>query len=212
MLILDLCSGTKSVSTAISSLLGGNKTHVTTVDVDPRSDPDICVDIRKWDYKTLFKPGHFDIVWASPPCTHYSRAKTIGERDFRKYDAIAKRCFEIIEYLQPRRWFVENPGKGAYMDKRPFMKRYEPYKNECCYCKYGKPYKKSTYIWSNVPALNLSSCNRDTPCRFYMTHKRHKNTVQAGVPSHKPRMYDAVTTRIKDRYSVPPLLIKELIK
>jgi site-specific DNA-cytosine methylase len=210
MRILDLCAGNKSVSNAMTHIVGN--TRVTTVDVDPRLNPDICVDIRKWDYKAVFKPGDFDIVWASPPCTHYSRAKTVGERDFRTYDAIAKKCFEVIEYLRPNCWFVENPGKGGLMDKRPFMKRFEKYKHECCYCKYGKPYKKPTNIWTNVRDLRLSVCNKDTPCRYYKIHKKHKNTVQSGAPSNRPHLYESVTTNIKDRYSVPYNLIKNLIK
>jgi hypothetical protein len=209
MRVLDLCAGYKSVSQSINKILGD--TVSITVDIDPRLNPDICADVRLWDYKSSFPVGHFDIIWASPPCTHYSRAKTVGKRDFRLYDAIAKRCFEIIEYFQPKQWFVENPGGGGLMDKRPFMRRYEPFKNPCCYCRYGKPYKKPTNIWSNKPNLNLKVCNSQTPCTTFKRYGYHLSTVQSG-PSKHNEVYYKTTPKLSDRYSVPKQLIQHLLE
>lgn len=218
--VLELCSGTKSVSDAISKFYAEEfpNTTVTTVSVDinPRSNPDICADVIRWNYKRDYPTvGQFDIIWASPPCTHYSPAKTIGERNFRMYDAIVKRCFDIIAYYKPASWFLENPGGAALLEKRPFMKKYTKYINRCTYCFYGKPYKKQTNIWSNVPNLELMCCNRDTPCSVYKSLEKHLATVQGGfqyINGVRSARYNNSTTRLNDRYSVPFELIHHIMK
>ena len=48
--------------------------EVFDVDIDPTFEPDYCGDILQWDYKSLdFIP---DVIWSSPPCDQYSRART----------------------------------------------------------------------------------------------------------------------------------------
>ena len=54
-----------------------------------------------FDY-IVFPRGHFDVVWASPPCTEYSCAKTVGIRDLAGADRIVERALEIINYFNPK--------------------------------------------------------------------------------------------------------------
>ena len=92
------CSGTGSVGEPFRQ----SGWEVTDVDWDGRYGAEIVIDITKWDYKSAFKPGHFDVVWASPDCRMYSRARTTGgPRDFEKADRLVQACRDIIEYLQP---------------------------------------------------------------------------------------------------------------
>ena len=47
--------------------------------LDRDMDADIRADIMDWDYRT-YESGCFDVVLSGPPCTEYSRAKTVGVR------------------------------------------------------------------------------------------------------------------------------------
>lgn len=192
MRILDLCSGTHSIERAL------DKTHdITRVDIDPKHNPSICVDIRNWDFKKSFPKRYFDVIWASPPCTEYSMAKSTGVRNLRLADSIVKRCLVIIEYFQPREWFLENPGGAGLLHRRPFMKKLNKFKNECCYCKYGHPFRKRTDIWSNK-TLNLEMCYTSTPCKFIQKYGKHIHWIEGSVNFHK-------------RNQIPPKLLRYLI-
>ena len=54
--------------------------EVTALDTDPKSSATYKRDVKAFSKTELsaYRPGYFDIIWASPPCTEYSRAKTKG--------------------------------------------------------------------------------------------------------------------------------------
>ena len=68
---LELFSGTGSVGSAFAAA----GWTIISLDSDPKTDAAIHEDILTWDY-TIYPPGHFDAVWASPCCTHYSLRPT----------------------------------------------------------------------------------------------------------------------------------------
>lgn len=192
MRILDLCAGTQSIKRALSK-----KHEIISVDIDQKTNPSICTDILQWDYKKSFPKGYFDVIWASPPCTEYSSAKSIGVRNLKLADTIVKRCLSIIDYLQPRKWFLENPGGAGLLHKRPFMKKLNKFKNGCCYCKYGHPFRKRTDIWSNQ-TLILEMCYASTPCTFLKKYGKHIHWIDGKTTFHK-------------RNQIPPKLLRRLI-
>ena len=75
MHLLEMFSGTGSVGT-VAKAMGFN---VISLEL---KNADINTDILKWDYRQ-FDRNHFDFVWASPPCTEYSKARTTGIRNNR---------------------------------------------------------------------------------------------------------------------------------
>eukprot|EP00854_Cymbomonas_tetramitiformis_P019798 gene19798-biopygen20411 len=82
--------------------------EVISVDIQLRWEPTHCENVLHWDYRQ-FSPNHFDVIWASPPCTEYNETKTLGERNLRNADRQVRRTLEIIKYLQPTFYFIENP-------------------------------------------------------------------------------------------------------
>jgi hypothetical protein len=65
--LLELFSGTGSVG-RVAKALGW---EVVSLDL---KNADINLDILDWNFE-VFPVGHFDFVWASPPCTEYSELK-----------------------------------------------------------------------------------------------------------------------------------------
>ena len=71
MRLLELFSGTGSVGRVFQA----RGWDVLSLDADPNAGADITSDILAWDFRS-FPPDHFHCIWASPPCTEYSIART----------------------------------------------------------------------------------------------------------------------------------------
>ena len=67
MRVLELFSGTHSVGKVC------NEKGWEVISLDLK-DADINQNILEWDY-TMYPVGHFDIIWASPPCDTFSRLR-----------------------------------------------------------------------------------------------------------------------------------------
>ena len=169
--LLELFAGTGSVGKAFAEL----GWEVVSVDNCAKFSPDILSDILVWDH-TVYPPGHFDVVHASPPCTQYSRARTVGPpRDLDGADLLVQRALEIMEYFQPKYWWLENPATGL-MSTRPCVQHLgKPYRVD--YCQYGAPYRKATHLWSNCPHLRPRVCTKR--CWFFNNGK-HTLSAQRG--------------------------------
>ena len=85
--LLDLFSGSGSVA----NLFREKGYEVVTLDIDPKYQADIHIDILVWEYWTAYPPGHFNVIACSPPCTEFSQAMTRRRRELDYADALVKR-------------------------------------------------------------------------------------------------------------------------
>jgi site-specific DNA-cytosine methylase len=68
---LEIFSGTGSIGRAF----GAGGWEVVSLDIACKAHATICADIKIWDNKA-YEVGYFDVIWASPACTHYIIART----------------------------------------------------------------------------------------------------------------------------------------
>jgi len=242
MRVLELFSGTGSVG-KVCALLGY---EVVSVDMcDKYNKPTHLTDIMNWNY-TMYPVGHFDFIWASPPCQLFSNLRScwIGRtmkshgdtiitkeillEDIEKKGLpIVRRMEEIIDYFNPPVYCIENPGTGRmkeYINKPMYTVDY------CKYADWG--YKKPTTIWTNkigfVPKRCKNDCNSIETICGKKSHKigigmktyvkdgenyvRVNNAEKRYTYKDTKKVYESPTTKLSERYRVPPLLIQELLQ
>jgi len=208
--VLELFSGTRSVG-KVCDQLGWE-----SVSVDLISEATHTCDIMEFDYKQYPK-DHFDIVWASPPCTNYSKlqdawlgrmrkgeiyTKEVQEKEMKEDDKLVIRTLEIIDYFNPEYYFMENPA-GSKMKDRLYMKDRPFYLVDyCMYSDWG--YKKRTRIWTNKKDWNAKLCNKKCG---NMVGNLHKNNL--GNTERKQKTM-GISLSQKDRYRIPEDLIFSL--
>ena len=176
MRLLELFSGTGSVGRVFRA----RGWDTASLDSDPRAGADITADVLTWDY-TQFPRGHFDCIWASPPCTEYSRARTTAKtpRNLELADAIVRRTQEIIAHFNCPFW-VENPASGL-LPGREVAEAFPP-PHVVSYCMYGRPFRKNTCLWIDVP-FSGKCCDKTCGAWTGQRHQASAKRVGAnGVP------------------------------
>ncbi len=194
--VLELFSGTGSISKYCKSY-PDIYDPVISVDFDPQWNPTILTDIQKWNY-SKYAQHTFDIIWASPPCTEFSRAKTIGVRDLQGANDIVATTLEIIDYMRPKVYFIENPATGllcdmSYMSHMPYVDV-----DYCMYSTFG--YRKRTRIYTNLKGFAPLKCEKQCG---YCVNGKHVNTFGGGNGYHMVSLYE--------RYRIPEVLIHKVL-
>ena len=199
MRVLELFSGTGSVGKVFREC--GH--DVLSLDCDPRSNASVIEDILEWDY-TRFSPGGFDVVWASPPCTHYSKARTTAKtpRDLEGSDRIVAKTLEVIRYFNPKWWFMENPQTGLLKSREVVQGL--PW-SDINYCQYGRMFWKKTRIWHNCPEWQPRPlCKRKTCPAIENGH--HKQHAQAFTGTGRI----GTASTLAERHTIPRELVEEI--
>lgn len=236
MRLLELFSGTGSVGKVAM------KKGYEVVSLDLKN-ADINENILEWDY-SIYDKNHFDIIWASPPCDKFSNCRScrIGRKlkngviltkeiiqdEIDKIGLpIVRKTEEIIDYFNPKLYFIENPKTGRMKDyiNKPFY--------DVDYCKYSNwGYRKRTRIWTNLkgfkPKLCKYDCNNMIPNTKIHSQSvgggklindngtikriRHKNTRAKYKDLTNIQEYKiGGGIKLNERYRIPPMLIEELI-
>lgn len=168
MRVLDLFAGTGSATQAFQ-----DRGHqVIRVEVDKQFVADYR-DVMELDWQSL---GHFDFIWASPPCTAFSVA-SIGHywnKDGTPNHAgaheglnLVQQAITIIKGLKPTYGFIiENPR--GMLRKMAIMQEFD--KTTVTYCQYGDSRMKPTDLFGFVkgwtpktPCRNGDSCHERAP-------------------------------------------------
>lgn len=178
MKVLELFAGERCIGKAFQE-----KGHeVFSVEWDEcHKDISWYMDISKITAQDILERfGKPDVIWASPDCTSFSIAAISHHRtknqetgnldpksDYAKFcDMVDQHVLNLIEELQPKFYFIENPRGG--MRKMTWMQKYPRY--TVTYCQYGDERMKPTDIWCNHPnpkfkpmCKNGDSCHVSAP-------------------------------------------------
>jgi hypothetical protein len=201
MKVLELFAGSRSIGKEAEKL----NFNVFSSDINNFDRIDYVVNILEFDYtKVPFNP---DVIWASPPCTGFSVAALghhwtggknayIPKTDTAKLGIeLAKKTIEIINYYNPKYFFIENPR--GLLRKMDFMNNF--IRHTVTYCQYGDNRMKPTDIWTNSnvwtprkPCKNGDSCHISAP--------RGSRTGTQGLKG------------AYERSKIPELLCKEILE
>lgn len=194
MKVLELFAGTRSIGRAFEA----HEHEVYSVDWSKDFENiDLYADIGTLTAEQVLREfGRPDVIWASPDCTTFSIAAISHHRrknpvtgnldpvsDYAKScDRVDQNVLRLIEELQPKYWFIENPRGG--MRKMTWMQGLPRY--TVTYCQYGDTRMKPTDIWTNHPAPKFKPmCKNGDPC--HTAAPRGSKTGTQGLKGSKER-------------------------
>ena len=211
MKVLELFKGSGSIGKHFE-----NKPDVEVISLDilPKYKPTICCDIMEFDYKQ-YPVGYFEIISASPECKIFSQLQYthIGKKwrdkeelfeEQKKHSKFINKTIEIIEYLQPKYYFIENPRYSKiwdYIENEKYVDKFIIVD----YCSFDYRYKKPTKILTNK---NLD--NHLCKCTGNPKHPMRLGAASKQFLTARPNIQAPDNTTLLERYSIPPKLLEYL--
>lgn len=128
-------------------------------------------DIRKLKLEDLPNPEDIDFVLGSPPCTQFSYANRGGNGDIADGMIDIVKFLEVVEYIQPKYWAMENVPRVAKILEREIqeggsLSRFRYLFNDIKVydsSDFGVPQKRKRMIAGNLPFELLDSYKALTP-------------------------------------------------
>lgn len=206
MKMLDLFAGTKSISNTFAA--HGHETFAIDWD-SQHQNIDWYTDIGAITAADILERfGQPQIIWASPDCTTYSVAAISHHRrrepngNLRPIsekaifcDEVNKNVIKLIQDLQPKYFFIENPRGG--FRKMDFIQHVP--RHTTTYCQWGESRMKPTDIFSNHPDINLKP-----PCKNGdLCHTPAKRGARTGTQGIKGSV---------DRSRIPSELCEHIVR
>lgn len=149
--MLDLFSGTGAASAAMRE----RGWRTTTVELDAKFKPDVVADIQTYRYRGP-RP---DLLWASPPCTEFSREDMPWTRTGKTPSLdLWLAALRLVHATRPKFWVIENTrGAQRWMGRAP--------------AHYGP-----VYLWGYYPRFSA----RVEPWKETLSSKRRD--LRAAIP------------------------------
>lgn len=129
--------------------------------------------IRELNLEDLPNPNDIEFVIGSPPCTQFSYANRGGNGDIADGLIDITKFLEIVEYLNPRYWAMENVPRVAKILEKETQVGGSLYRFRYLFCNngiriydssdFGVPQKRKRMIAGNLPFDLLESYKIDTP-------------------------------------------------
>ena len=193
-LCIDLCSGLGGFSQAFVDA----GWEVITVDIEPKFNPTICMDVRGEAVKAELwgKSQSYEevVMLASPPCERFSVASHAWpKKGIQSALEIVGACLEAIAWVKPDYWLMENPkGRLRWLLGTPRM--------TVRLCDYGSVYRKLTDLWGNIPLPMVSAM------------KQHTYYVETEIDSHVghplPRLTNDRAKKAKMPYGLSQAILE----
>lgn len=214
-LMLDLCAGTGAWSEPYN-----NDSEYTVIRVEINEQLSHSpLDVLEWDtwLPQVFKDNDHQPIYgilAAPPCTDFSisgawmwKDKDADGRTQHSLD-IVDACLDIIDYVQPLFWALENPIgrlrklRASRLGEPTLM--FDP-------CEYGDYYTKRTLLWGqfNKPLTTqqrIQAMPMDTPQQLLervSALEAHTTGLRAAYSKHHIRDMEQSTRQI-ERSITPP--------